>query len=756
MMMKKIYASLRYKHRLLLSLVLVFILPLLTTSIVFLYKIRDAERANLIHSSEQLFLQSCYSTQLVFDEVHRLHYLLLSNKNIRSVQSPATVSQKLAVCNEINNTLLNSSYLTELAMYAPSEDKIYFSGGTADCDLYFDEICSFKEFGSADFHALTSNMNQIVCLSGQVGKTSASFGPAVTIVMPFFHSYFNVICFTIDSSVFAELEQDLLSDSSDSFHVYYNHQLVYTGDAETSDRICELLEQREPENRRPLTTLTGKDDFFLLYESEDSPVQIAFRANLFGLKQATQRISLIWVSLLLLLSVLGCLLIAVLWRNNYKPIRDVLEVMPDGDDETVNELDRVKHTLISIRQEKTELDQSLSSSLPAYKKQLLTNLIKGEYATAAEFNEAAQSADMRFSSQHFFVLALSIATLNHDRISNCSHILSGILDYSRDAVPHDLSLYGFVDQMNEKIICVGSTDNTDLLEERLLCFHKSLIEVFGFELNIGCSNVYDGITDLDKAYMEALGALDYRIVYGNGKIIWFSQISLSNYSHEWYPEELISCFSAALKTRDDEKIHMILDKIMERLQHNNIPVYVAKYVCYDLMRILADSLTVAQTIPYRKTIGYHNIMNIARISSFEQITEVLHQNTDLVLSFHSEGDDNYANNQLRQQLEEFIGENYTDYNFSMASLVEAFGVSESTMRKTFKAVMQTTFIDYLSGLRIGRAKDLLVTTRLPLGEIASSVGYLDTSSFIRRFKQKTGMPPGEYRLIHAGEEGFGR
>ncbi len=754
-MLKKMYTRLRYKHKLLLSLILVFILPLLTTSIVFLSKIREAEKENFIRSSEHLFWQSCYSTRLVFDEVHRLHYYLLSNKNIRSAGRTVTVSQKLAICNEINNCMLNSSYLLEIAMYAPSEDKIYFSGGTADSDLYFDEICQFDAFDSDDFQNLTKDLKQVTCLPEQLCRTPASYRPVVTVIMPFFHSYFSAICFTIDAGVFAGFEQDLLTDPSGAFYICYGRQPVYAGNSAGFAPVTEFLAQHESDTPGIITTYEDDDGFFLLYEDANSPLQIAMTSSLTGSRQAAQHISLVWVALLLVLSFIGCLLIAVLWHNNYKPIREVLTyAQPPADEQDINELDRVKHTLISIRQEKTMLDQNLSTSLPAYQKQLLTNLIKGEYTTLEAFNEAARSAGICFPSQHFFVLALSIATLNHDRISNCSHILSGILKASDGAVPQKISLYGFVDQMNEKIIYTGCTDSSETLEEHLLSFHKSLIESFGFELNIGCSNVYEGVRDLDKAYMEALGALDYRIVCGNGKIIWFSQISLANYSHEWYPEELISCFAAALKIKDDEKIHMILDKIMERLQHNNIPVYVAKYVCYDLMRLLADSLTVAQTIPYRKTIGYHNIMNIARLSSFEQITEVLHQNTDLVLSFHSGGQDNVVNSRFRRQLEDFIEENYTDYNFSMNSLVEAFGVSESTMRKTFKSVMQTTFIEYLSGKRIERAKELLVTTRLPLNDIASQVGYLDTSSFIRRFKQKTGMPPGEYRLIHAGEDGF--
>ena len=54
--------------------------------------------------------------------------------------------------------------------------------------------------------------------------------------------------------------------------------------------------------------------------------------------------------------------------------------------------------------------------------------------------------------------------------------------------------------------------------------------------------------------------------------------------------------------------------------------------------------------------------------------------------------------------------------------------------------------------RIEKAKELLTSTKLPLSSVAQQVGYLDTSSFIRRFKQKTGMPLGEYRMLNVQED----
>lgn len=59
------------------------------------------------------------------------------------------------------------------------------------------------------------------------------------------------------------------------------------------------------------------------------------------------------------------------------------------------------------------------------------------------------------------------------------------------------------------------------------------------------------------------------------------------------------------------------------------------------------------------------------------------------------------------------------------------------------------FSEYVNGLRMRRAKQLLTSLHLKIQEIASAVGYQNVNSFIRMFKRYSGMTPGEYRKKHA-------
>ena len=71
--------------------------------------------------------------------------------------------------------------------------------------------------------------------------------------------------------------------------------------------------------------------------------------------------------------------------------------------------------------------------------------------------------------------------------------------------------------------------------------------------------------------------------------------------------------------------------------------------------------------------------------------------------------------------------------------------SGARLSLSFKERNRVSPNEYLTILRVERSKQLLTETELSIKEIAVNVGYYDASSFIRRFKQITGVTPLQYR-----------
>lgn len=93
----------------------------------------------------------------------------------------------------------------------------------------------------------------------------------------------------------------------------------------------------------------------------------------------------------------------------------------------------------------------------------------------------------------------------------------------------------------------------------------------------------------------------------------------------------------------------------------------------------------------------------------------------------------------------FIDQNYADSSLSLNMVADHVNVSPSHFSTIFSQELSTTFIEYLTSVRISKAKEKLSTTNLKSSEIAYKVGYNDPHYFSHVFKKETGLRPTDYR-----------
>jgi len=84
-------------------------------------------------------------------------------------------------------------------------------------------------------------------------------------------------------------------------------------------------------------------------------------------------------------------------------------------------------------------------------------------------------------------------------------------------------------------------------------------------------------------------------------------------------------------------------------------------------------------------------------------------------------------------------------DITLGSLSKELTISPGYFSRLFKEELGTPFKNYLTGIRMFRAKELLLKGSLTVSEIASEVGYQDPNYFSEAFKKHEGMSPSEYR-----------
>lgn len=98
-------------------------------------------------------------------------------------------------------------------------------------------------------------------------------------------------------------------------------------------------------------------------------------------------------------------------------------------------------------------------------------------------------------------------------------------------------------------------------------------------------------------------------------------------------------------------------------------------------------------------------------------------------------------------IKDYIDRNYKK-DISAKDVAGILGYSDVYFSKVFKQLFDDNFINYLTKIRIDRAKLLLKDISFNIKEVGKSVGYADSNYFTKVFKRSIGMSPSEYRNRH--------
>ncbi|MBQ8311362.1 MAG: helix-turn-helix transcriptional regulator [Clostridia bacterium] len=121
---------------------------------------------------------------------------------------------------------------------------------------------------------------------------------------------------------------------------------------------------------------------------------------------------------------------------------------------------------------------------------------------------------------------------------------------------------------------------------------------------------------------------------------------------------------------------------------------------------------------------------------------------DLILQIHKERQRTYTPSTQRSVIApavETIRREFTRNELSVATLSEACGISEAYFRRIFLNEFGTSPKEYIIGLRINYAKQLLKSGDFTVTQTAQLCGYAEPCHFSREFVKRVGMSPSEYK-----------
>ncbi|WP_338018412.1 response regulator [Lederbergia galactosidilytica] len=252
----------------------------------------------------------------------------------------------------------------------------------------------------------------------------------------------------------------------------------------------------------------------------------------------------------------------------------------------------------------------------------------------------------------------------------------------------------------------------------------------------GVGMVVSDVNDFSKSYEEAIFALEFVHDHPGASYMVFTS-QLKQKRRELIPFEVEKELVDAVKKGDIQHGLQMFDTYYKLiLQAADYQLATVKKALGNFFIVLTRSM---------KELGFEDDvqMSFAQLDTSTQIKATAKAYLSTIIEQIGEWRANGIEG-LLIQAKDYI-DCYYHKSISLEEVAEQIGLSSYYLSKLFKEQYQVTFIEYLTQVRLEKAKNFLLEGTLPLKEIALTIGYKDPNYFSRVFKKETGLSPREYR-----------
>jgi len=186
----------------------------------------------------------------------------------------------------------------------------------------------------------------------------------------------------------------------------------------------------------------------------------------------------------------------------------------------------------------------------------------------------------------------------------------------------------------------------------------------------------------------------------------------------------------------------ILRRIKNNISTSHIPVVMltARTETFPKFSGIEKNHDACLLIPFNET-GVQSILN-----NLTGLSRKLREDyVPVALSEITDQTESGSDCQFMQKILSLVDANIDDDRFGIAEVCDELGISRAQIYRKFKSFTDRTPHGYLRTYRLQRAKDLLLSTKLKVFEVAYRTGFKNVSHFCRIFTEEFGNSPGEFR-----------
>lgn len=420
--------------------------------------------------------------------------------------------------------------------------------------------------------------------------------------------------------------------------------------------------------------------------------------------------------------------------RNTKPITQLLQRIPDVEQESNDAFDSIGRAFEHLLQSNTAITEQLDRQQHMTASSFLSLIFQGEQRDENLLTSLAGIYGVDFAYPFYAVLAVQLTEETSPAVT-MTDIVMWVMDYRGERLN---ATCGLVDG---RVVCLVNwdSDETDSPDTPVFHFSGALSEwMKGQKIpcRIGAGGLYQKLSNIYLSYSEALYVLDkyqQQLCFydtcphklgddTNGAVFYEFQrrILERDYGqayqmlHELLEEHLANCSPVIYKYRKSALLQLVHDAVRREISGKDYA---------DVIELQCTKLLFSEFSPQQLEKNLGEIFGILiELTTHPQETE----HSSAVKAKHT------------------IDRIYSDPTLGLASLASQLNVTGPYLSRAFKKEYQQGISEYINKVRIGHAKELILRGNLNMKEIALRVGFSSDVNFIRVFKKYENTTPGRF------------
>jgi two-component system response regulator YesN len=760
-----------YKHKLFFKILMYFLSLLIPIVIIGYIVFLNVDQLMKKDVSEKLLdnLQSSSRNTDIYLEMVRSNNnnLLFGDILQQNLKPYNTLSEyeKLGATSIVRAIAANestiSSFVDKIFVYI-DVDRVYTSTGVVNFDTFFDKFYSLPGYSKRFWHnkLQTDSIFELLAPVQTIKFNDAGIHVVPSLTTQYIDGHPATLVTTISLQA---IKENLMNNS-----IYSTTQYVIV---DPSDRILlqsgeiadeqvnairsffsakkESLVREMKINHTPsIVTSVSSETFGWSYYSI-TPVN-AFNQEPSGI------LSLIfWICISLIL--IGIVFSLIFSMNLYNPIKNIRDILlrneqnaGDIDETTGDELQmlgsRIHHLIIKkddITQKKNEVSNELVE-------QLFLSFIKGQpWLQSDKMAQILEEIDFKEGKYLSCCFLFQFRDRFYHEISEVDRVL--ILEKLKKVLlgilRQNVNCYFVELEHNFYVGMVKLETDKDrsLLDQSLETVRRTFeYDMIYCDLTIGIGNLYSNVNDLSKSYNDAITAIDKRVSQPGLLILDAADLDIERmYYYSFLDEKKLV---NGMKTGDMERLRVEVEAIIENNKNRGVSYS-------ELGTLLVKLFNTGYRYITEKQL---NILDLVTEQQYEALiqTHILptefKERQELLLRFYERiASGNLSHSERRvgtlvSTITAYIENNY-EKDLHLEMIADEAGLSAKYLSRLFKETTGRNISEYISLIRMEKAKELLTQTDMRISDIADQIGIFSRTTFLRLFKKHEGVSPVEYR-----------